>query len=805
MFSNGPPPLALALALAFALALLAPRPAAAQAAEAGEQAYAGGSSAGAPSAIAGLPPGFASSVFAAGLAAPMSMTFARDGRLLVCLKAGALVVVTPAGAVLPRPFLSLSPSLGQDSEGRMGDGGLFSATYDPFDAADAFIYVQWLHPGHNGPGLPWVGDFSRISRFTVDPADPNVALESSEAVVWDHSQLRPGTVFHFGGALRFGNDGKLLSAHGDYYFTYSMLLDNSLGKVSRIDKNGSIPTDGPFYASGTGKGRAAVVIGLRNPFELAVAPASLAGLPQATRAQMQVMDVGEGGAEEINDAAPGANLGWPAIEGYAASAAPLRAVDAGTYADPLLAYDHSAQAALGANLPAACCVTGGATCDSTVFPPAWLGAFFFTDLCGGWIAALPASGRGAPRPAPVLFARGLNTPQSIAFGPDGALYVIAHNDATVFRIAYAPLAAPAVSQQPASARVPLGAAATFAVSVASASPVSYQWQRAAPGSAVFANIAGGAGTAALFSMAPATLADDGARFRVSATTMHGYVMSAPATLSVMNNLPPEAFITSPPLVLQAGLAYSNATAGTYVAGGTVVFSARGVDHTSPQGPTPIPAGNISFNAYLRHLAHRHDFVINAPGPTLTLVTPLETEFSPHQAYEVDAFVTDANGVVAVATALIYPVLASLTIVTSPAGASVLVNSAERATPFELTTVAGLSVLLGPTTAGAGFFLGWSDLQPLNASEVLRTFAIPPGATTLTLIARAPSPSPAPAESPTATGTPAVAAAGGGEAASQFAGRSSSSTAPAQQQIGLLSAIARLAAAVLVAEVVRRLV
>jgi len=792
------PPLALLLPLPLLLLLAAP--------SAAQQVYAGGSSEGAPTAAAGLPRGFADAVFVAGLVAPMSMTFARDGRLFVSLKAGDLVVVTAAGALLPTPFVSVAPSLGQDSEGRMGDGGLFSCAFDPFDPEDAFVYVQWLHAGDNGPGKPWVGDFTRISRFTADPANRNVALAGSEVVVFDHSVLRPGTVFHFGGSLLFLQDGYLLTSHGDYYFTYSQTLDNSLGKVSRIHKNGTIPADGPFYASGSGLGRAALFIGLRNPFSATVSPASLG----ATRTPILVVDVGEEAFEEINAVVSGGNGGWPRTEGYRAGAvAPQPAGDAGAYVDPLFAYDHGTQPGLGPNLPAACCITGGVACDSTSFPPAWLGRIFITDLCGGWIAALPPAGSapGGAKPVPELFARGYNTPQSLVFGPlDGALYVIAHNDGSVHRIAYAPLAAPAVSAQPASARTPLGESATFSVSVASAAAVIYQWQSAAPGSEVYASLASSS-AGPTYTTAPATLADDGTRFRVSATSSNGYAMSAAATWAVLNNQPPLALIDSPPMLQKAGLAYSSGSAGAYVAGASFVFAAHGVDNTSPRGPAPIPAADISFDVFLLHNAHRHDFIIDSRGTSVTVVTPLKTEFAPAQAYLVVCTVTDANGVAASASSFIYPVLATVTISSSPAGAVVLVNNAEHVTPYALTTVAGLTVLLAPAPADRAAFLGWADQLPLNndATSPQREFVLPQGPSALVLMLAPPPPGAMAAATPSAPAQPSTLAPMATSAALGDAAelrRSSSGAAPAQL-VSTLGVLARLALAVFAAEAVRR--
>jgi glucose/arabinose dehydrogenase len=360
----------------------------------------------------------------------------------------------------------------------MGDGGLFSATFDPSDAAETYLYVQWLHVGDNGRGKPWVGDFSRVSRFTVDPANPNAALPGSEVVVFDHSTLPPGTVFHFGGSLVFGRDGLLYSAHGDYHGIEPQTITSSVGKVSRFFKNGTIPSDGPFYASGTAQGKAIFALGLRNPFATLVAPAVLDGLPKAGAADsssLLIFDVGEASFEEIYVAVAGANGGWPRVEGNSASSGPARASIVpplpasahGTYMDPLFAWAHDSQNEIAQGLPASCCSTGGTLYSGVSFPQAWLGVLFFTDLCGGYIAYLPASSAGGARPTPRLFARGYNTPHGLITGAhDGALYIFSHNDGTVHRVVYAPLAAPVVSEQPASARVPLGVVATFSVSVA---------------------------------------------------------------------------------------------------------------------------------------------------------------------------------------------------------------------------------------------------------------------------------------------------------------------------------------------------
>src|SRR5919112_1952401 len=83
-------------------------------------------------------------------------------------------------------------------------------------------------------------------------------------------------------------------------------LTNLFGKMVRINKDGTIPSDNPFYSTATGNNRAIWALGLRNPFKLAVS---------RTTGAIFINDVGEDTWEEINPGASGANYGWPLYEG----------------------------------------------------------------------------------------------------------------------------------------------------------------------------------------------------------------------------------------------------------------------------------------------------------------------------------------------------------------------------------------------------------------------------------------------------------------------------------------------------------
>ena len=81
---------------------------------------------------------------------------------------------------------------------------------------------------------------------------------------------------------------------------------NRLGKILRINPDGSIPTDNPFFSTATGVNRAIWALGLRNPFTFAFQPGT---------GRIFINDVGQSAWEEINDGVAGANYGWPECEG----------------------------------------------------------------------------------------------------------------------------------------------------------------------------------------------------------------------------------------------------------------------------------------------------------------------------------------------------------------------------------------------------------------------------------------------------------------------------------------------------------
>jgi glucose/arabinose dehydrogenase len=234
-----------------------------------------------------LPPNFARSQVVGGLASPTAMEFAPDGRLFVAEQRGTLRVVKAGGKLAT--FLDISGKV--DSA---GERGLLGVAFDPAFSKNRYVYFYYTQrvtgttPAHN-----------RVIRVT---ARGDRAVAGTKKLILRLNNLSSVTN-HNGGAIHFGKDGKLYVAVGENAKgENAQSLRNLKGKIVRINKDGTIPRDNPFYKRTTGTNRAIWALGLRNPFSFAIQPHT---------GKMFINDVGEQRWEEIDRGATGANYGWP--------------------------------------------------------------------------------------------------------------------------------------------------------------------------------------------------------------------------------------------------------------------------------------------------------------------------------------------------------------------------------------------------------------------------------------------------------------------------------------------------------------
>jgi glucose/arabinose dehydrogenase len=336
---------------------------------------------------ANLPAGFSESTIATGLVQPTAMEFAPDGRLFITQKGGTVRIVQN-GTLLGPAFLSLN--VNSD-----GERGLQSIEFDPNFTSNGFVYVYYS----TNDATP----VNRVSRFTVDNSNPNVALTGSELILIDNIPATRSN--HNGGALHFGIDGLLYISTGDAGVTAnSQDLSSLAGKILRINASNPsnlIPADNPFINT-PGARDEIFALGFRNPFTFNVDPVT---------GRILVNDVGQSTFEEVNELSTGANYGWPNAEGP----------DNGNpnFVDPIFFYPRD----VGRS------ITGGTFYRASQFPSSFNGSYFVLDFISGIIQRLP-NGNG---PA-TTFATGLNLPTDIDVGPDGSLFYLELGSGSVKRI-----------------------------------------------------------------------------------------------------------------------------------------------------------------------------------------------------------------------------------------------------------------------------------------------------------------------------------------------------------------------------------
>ncbi|MGB8698187.1 MAG: PQQ-dependent sugar dehydrogenase [Thermosynechococcaceae cyanobacterium] len=346
-----------------------------------------------PSSVqATVPPGFQATVKARNLASPTAMAIAPDGRVFIAEQAGRIRVVK--GSVLrSQPFLNIKTNV--DS---IGERGLLGIAFDPDFVSNQWIYVYYTSK------TPTI--HNRVSRFT---ANGDVVVPRSEKILLDIQTLSGGTS-HNGGAIHFGKDGQLYIAVGENtQQSNAQTLDNLKGKLLRINKNGSIPTDNPFFTTAKGKNRAIWALGLRNPFTFAVQPGT---------GRIHINDVGGVRWEEINKGVKGANYGWPIVEGKGTDA---------RFRNPLLAYAHGGGNSKG------CAIVGAAFYNPTTvqFPAKYVGDYFYGDFCSGWIRRYDTTTRQSQ-----VFATGLNQLSDLQVSPDGKLYYLERGGGVLTAVTY---------------------------------------------------------------------------------------------------------------------------------------------------------------------------------------------------------------------------------------------------------------------------------------------------------------------------------------------------------------------------------
>jgi len=336
-----------------------------------------------------VPPGFRDTLLAVRLLQPVGCEFAPDGRLFILQKQG-LVRIFKNGRLLSEPALSLEVN-------DFSERGLLGIAFDPNFTANHYVYIYYTSPGDEPD--------NRLSRFVVNG---DTIARSSERILL--KGIRSDSGMHNGGCIKFGKDGKLYVATGDGGANHGLAQNlNSLnGKILRINKDGSVPTDNPF-AGQAGKRSEVWCYGLRNPWRFSID--SLTGT-------MIIADVGGAKFEELNVGLRGANYGWPLAEGMSTDS---------RFVNPVHAYPHNNNRAA---------VIGGVFYRGNNFPQSFSGKYFFADAVQGFIKTMGLTSTNQAAKVET-FSPNSGRLVHLTVGPDGAIYYLRIWEGELHKIHYA--------------------------------------------------------------------------------------------------------------------------------------------------------------------------------------------------------------------------------------------------------------------------------------------------------------------------------------------------------------------------------
>ncbi len=222
--------------------------------------------------------------FAIGLSHPWGMVFLPDGRMLVTERPGPLRIVSTGGAVS-------APLGGVPEVYARGQGGLLDVALDPDFDANRLVYLSYAEPREGGAA-------TAVARGQLD----GDRLTDVDVIFRQQPAYEGG--LHFGSRLVFARDGTLFITLGERFeFDPAQDLGSHLGKIVRINPDGSVPPDNPFV----GREDALPEIwsyGHRN--------VQGADLHPETGA-LWAAEFGPRGGDEVNIPEAGKNYGWPLV------------------------------------------------------------------------------------------------------------------------------------------------------------------------------------------------------------------------------------------------------------------------------------------------------------------------------------------------------------------------------------------------------------------------------------------------------------------------------------------------------------
>jgi glucose/arabinose dehydrogenase/PKD repeat protein len=602
-------------------------------------------------------------VLATGFTLPTCILFLPDARMLVVELQGRI-------KVLPPPYTTPSPTLflQLSNVGSAGvQQGIYNIALDPNFASNRFYYLFYT------AGTP---NRDRLSRFTAN-ASLTGTVAGSELILYQDPQ--DANAEHHGGSINFGNDGKLYFTTGEHFdAAVAQFLTSPRGKIHRINPDGSVPVDNPFYDGNGPNWDSIWAIGMRNPFR---------AYYDAPTGRLIIGDVGGNdysvANEEVDIGARAANFGWPNSEGPCT----------GVCTDPIFFYPHNGRDA---------CIVGGFVYHGTGFPSSYQGSYFFADYTQHWIRRLTMDASGT-----VTGVFNFEPPDGsvdgpygdivyLTEGPDGAIYYVdlGYSDISgtfgvskIRRIRFVQSNLPPIvvaSATPVPNMMPMPVLFSSDGSYdPEQQPITYFW----------------------------TFGDGDTSTEANPIHLYTQPGQYTARLTVSDNVNTSL---SPPLVINAGNRPTATIAlpldgSHFIAGDTISFSGSGTD----QEDGAIPPSGFTWNIDFLHEGHVHPGIPITGVTSGSFVIPTSGhDFSGNTRYRIQLTVTDSDGLQDVKSVLVWPQKVNLSFASVPTGLTLSIDGVDHTAPFvHDTLVQFMHTIRAPDQSqgqNACTFSSWSD-------------------------------------------------------------------------------------------------
>lgn len=316
---------------------------------------------------------------------PWAMTFLPDGRLLVTEKRGALKLHTIGGVSID---IAGAPKVDYGGQGGFGD-----VVLHPKFKENQLVYLSYAEPGENNTR----GAAVARAKLKLTPQGGELA---DLKVIWRQVPKVDGQG-HYGHRIAFDADGYLWISSGERQkFTPAQDMQSNLGKIIRLNDDGSVPADNPFAKDG---GVAAQVwsLGHRNPL----------GIAFDAQGRLWNHEMGPAGGDELNLVERGANYGYPLVsdgDHYYGKAIPDHATEPDRFRKPVIVWNPVISPA------------GFIFYSGSEFPD-WRGDAFAGGLGSSSLVRIEFDGVKAREAERFDMARRI---REVEQGPDGAIWLL---------------------------------------------------------------------------------------------------------------------------------------------------------------------------------------------------------------------------------------------------------------------------------------------------------------------------------------------------------------------------------------------